>query len=676
MERSEFTPALVAEFRSFAATSRAPRIRPFEQWLGEELVIPEGRYKGSRFRFDTLPWTRLWAREIDSGRWRRFVALGCVQGGKTLVCFVAPLAWHLFEHCEPVGIGLPDLKMGGLKWEKEIEPVIEAHPVWRELRPTRGRGSEGGEFNYLEFQNGASLEILIGGGGDANRSGTTLRVVVVTEADRADEASETSREAAPIHQMEARTLSFEADARFYAECTVTSPQGFVWQEYNASTASRIMCPHSCGDYVCPGREHLVGWQDAESALQAGRLATFVCPSCACVISEEERRTMNERAVLVHKGQEIDRDGVVHGEPFETFTLGFRWNAFNNLLWSTAFIGEKEWEAAHSEDEQNLEQRQKQWFWVQPWTPELFDETPLALEDVLGRHDHFTRGQVPPGTVHLTAGVDLRKTQLHYVVVAWINVDGQWRAHVVEYGSLPVDHRRHGTRKALRVALEAMREIMERGFADGTGQRHVPGWVLVDGNWLPEPVRSFVRQSKQLGLGRYMIAFGRGQSQPRGKGSYSLPTKITTGTPWIGEQCHVAWHQRHLLHAMFHNADHWKGWTREGLAAPADQPGAITIFQAVTEQELLEARKFAKQTTAERAVQKVVVGRGIVVVWENASRTPNHYGDGLALAAIAGNLCGVIVAEGAAPTAVARPAAEPTPATYAGDSEPYLITDRE
>ena len=82
-----------------------------------------------------------------------------------------------------------------------------------------------------------------------------------------DTAGEASRETDPVSQLEARTDAYDAFGRPFIcmECSVSIEEGRIWQEYINGTQSRIACPcPHCGEYVTPEREHLRGWQEAES----------------------------------------------------------------------------------------------------------------------------------------------------------------------------------------------------------------------------------------------------------------------------------------------------------------------------------------------------------------------------------------------------------------------------
>ena len=169
----------------FLSQARPHRLRSMRSFAEEEIVIPAGPFAGRRFRCDRQPYTGLWFDEVDSGRWSRHVATGPTQSGKSLSCFVIPILYHLFELGETVICGLPDMDMAGDKWREDLLPAIE-RSRYRNLLPRSGGGSRGGRVESLQFNNGATLKFMSGGGGDKSRAGFTARVVVVTETDGMD----------------------------------------------------------------------------------------------------------------------------------------------------------------------------------------------------------------------------------------------------------------------------------------------------------------------------------------------------------------------------------------------------------------------------------------------------------------------------------------------------------
>jgi phage terminase large subunit GpA-like protein len=187
---------------------------------------------------------------------------------------------------------------------------------------------------------------MSGGGGDKSRAGYTSRVVAITETDGMDQPGATSRESDKITQLEARTRAYGPRKRIYMECTVSTERGRTWQEYLHGTRSRIMlhCP-ACRAWVAPEREHLVGWQEADSQVAARTGGAFACPACGECWTHDQRCEANRNARLVHGEQALAADGAVQGDPPATDTLGFRWSAAHNLFLPSGEIAADEWRGA-------------------------------------------------------------------------------------------------------------------------------------------------------------------------------------------------------------------------------------------------------------------------------------------------------------------------------------------
>ncbi len=630
------------------ARCRAPRVRTHCEWAEDEIVLPEGPYYGTKLRLDRQPFTRLLLAELDSGRWTRSAVVGCVQGGKSLIGFVEPTLYHLFECRETVICGLPTMDIAGDKFREELLPVIE-RSRYRNLLPARGPASRGGtgHLEFVKFAHGPTLKFMTAGGGDAKRSSFTARVVVITEADKMDTAGETSREADPVSQLEARMLAYAAALRrFYMECTVSIATGRIWREYTAGTASRIACPcPHCRQYITPEREHLVGWQAATSELEARRLATFVCPDCAVIITPEERVEMNRRAVLVHRGQEIDSAGKITGPLPETDTLGFRWNAFNNLFWQPGEIGAKEWAAREAADDEGPEKELCQFYWAWPYTPPDVQVSSLTPAIVQKRTDRkLPRGLLPADTIALTAGLDLGKFLVHYVITAWRSGG---RAHIADYGVLEIDADRLGVQRATMIALKEFAELAASGWQREGGEPLMPQQVWIDSGWFEsvETVYQFCREQGE----RYRPSKGYGATQQKDR-YYKAPTAKTQTIRHIGEGFHLAKLRKARIVLCHVNADFWKSWVHERLSTPAGEAGSMGLFHAPP----AEHTKFAHHLTAERPVVEFLPGRGEVLVWKRHRRA-NHWLDALCLAAAAGHMAGFrIMAEAArAPRAEAE-----------------------
>lgn len=589
----------------------------------DEIVIPDGPFKGRKFRSDRQPYAGLWFDQISSGRWSRMVATGPVQSGKTLTAFVIPTMYHLFEIGETVIVGLPSMDMAADKWEKDFLPAIEASR-FREFIPPTGAGSRGGKFTSMTFANGATLRFMSGGGGDKKRAGYTARVVVITETDGMDEAGEVSREADKITQLEARTESYGDQARIYMECTVSIEKGRTWQEYTHGTKSRIVVRcRACDAWVTPEREHLVGWQDVETKIGAKAAARFCCPACGVVWSDEDRRVANEGALLVHRGQEVTPDGQIVGAAPETDTLGFRWSAFNNLFQRAGDFGAKEWSAAKAADPDNAEKGLRQFTWCLPVEPEVKDSVPLDQDAICRRIvPGVGKGMLPPRCERITVGVDLGKFVGHYVVLAWIPGGS---SVVIDYGAFDIPSHNMVEEKAIPAALREFRTtICEVGWQ---GQK--PHAVGVDSNYQTAVVYAACRESSGL----FIPTRGHGIKQ-YGTTPYVRPKKRGGEIRFIGDEYHVARRHADKVDLLHINADHWKTRVHERFSCPENEAGALRLFDSAPSGHLT----YARHVTAEKRVEEWEPGVGTVVRWEKI-RKQNHFLDATELAVVVGDYHG-------------------------------------
>jgi len=620
------------ELTWFDHHARAPRLRGIREFVEQELVLPEGPYRDLLFRCDRQPISRLWFNAIDSGQFRRFACLFCVQGGKSVYGFVAPAMWHLFEWRENVIIAAPTLQLAAAKWRLEILPAIRASR-YADLLPSTGRGSKGGVANEIELRNGCWVIFLGAGGGDEQRSSYTSRVVVATEVDKMDVAGEVSRETDPISQLEARTYSYPEDQRrLYLECTVSIEEGRIWQEWLNGTKSRVAVEcYGCHEWITPEREHLAGWQDATTNRQAREEACWACPSCGVVIDEEQRHAMNAEAILLHDGQSADADRTIHGDPPDTDTLAFRGNAFNNVLsWSTAEIAASEWQAKRARDEESAEKRQLQFRWTKPYVPPNFDIVPLDHKAVAERKAGWPQGVLPADTRYLTLGVDPGKWHTWWLALAFRS-NGQ--LHVPDYGVIDTHSDDMPEKKAILLALRELRDRIDQGWqVDGQGQPRLPDRVLIDSGHLPESVFAFASESGTWPNNRYLPSLGRGASQME-KRRYTSPQAKTTTVRTIGDHWHVARVPKYRAWQITADADHWKVQLQGALALAPEKPGALSLFTAPG----LRHNKLSRHLTSEKLVREFVPGKGEMQTWKKSGA--NHWLDCAYEAMVAGSLCG-------------------------------------
>lgn len=640
--------ALREEVQWWRQHATTPKRRTRLEFAKQVIVLPEGPHEGSRWREKYQPFAGHMLRLMDGLPFRRYAITGCVQSGKTLNAIVIPCLWHLFERKETVVYGLPSMDMAKDKWREELLPVIEASPALRQHLPEGGAGSRGGTPTAIKFRTGVTLKFMSAHGRDDKRSAFTAPVIVKTEVDRYDEAGESSRETDPAAQMDQRAGAFGEQAFIYEECTMTTENGRINQRFLAGTQTELYaeCPE-CHQYVLPLREHLVGYEEAKTVSDAQVNSVFCCGKCGIEWTDEQRNTMLDHLTPVHRGElpMIGDDGsILYGDLPPVDGFSFRWNAFHNRFWSVQEIARREWISLYEQNPIDGDKESRQFRWSMPSEPDEFDVTPLTYEGLIGRNQALGRGLLPGGTQWISAGVDVRQTALHYVIIAW---QASGIGHIVDLGIMDVDSESLGVRPAVLLALRELREKRwPSACRTSEGEYKTPQWTVVDGGWKTEVIRAFVRESGNTNpspTGRWIMSFGRGQSEPPGKGSYQHPSALSDRIQHIGEDYYIKYDKGHDQPAIFANSDEWKTFVREGLAMPSDQSGALTIWEAVTADEKKLQRTYWREVLAERSLRKDVPRRGSVMIWVNDSRRQNHLGDATYGACVGGHLCGVRVA---------------------------------
>ena len=614
---------------------KTPALRPVSQWVEDKIILPGGPFEGERYSHSRHPASRLWFDAIDSGRWNRNAATGPTQNGKTLMFYVLPILYHLFEIQETVGIGIPTMDMANDKWEQDFLPAIEATPKLASLLPSRGEGSRGGQVKRsITFQNGVSLRFFTFGGSDKSVSGYTARVIAITETDGADELNSTSRETDRIKQIEARTRAFgRTGKRVYLECTASIESGRIWQEITNGTDSRIIRPcQYCELWVTPEREHLTGWQDAKSSEEAADKAYFICPLCEHEWDEQDRINGWSDVKLLHSGQEITPKGRVVGKVKKTQTLGFRWSAIDNPFTTIADLGAEEWDAKNSANRENAEREMRQFVWAIPAESDELDLDQLDFEELQNRTGKYKRGIVPENALGVVVGVDTNKAYLH------------WQAHavlpnetlVIEHGVQHTECKDIGMLKGLVKAALNLKSYFDSGYNQGS-KKVVPSIVIIDSGFAghTNAIYSFCDLANQhLGKAVYRPSKGYGIDQPR-MTVYRVAN--SKDVKYAGNQYHIQKVRRakkligvELIHI---DSDFWKTQLHDGLSIGQGNDGAVVLYEPSDPHEHDE---YIGHIMAERKKEIFVPGRGIAVKWFPVAKH-NHQLDAGYEALVAGDI---------------------------------------
>ena len=638
--------AAVAPVQSMFRSMRPRKVRTMRAFAEADVVLPNGPMRGMRFSCEFCPWTGLLfdLYERLPGLRRRFVA-GPVQDGKTLIGFVLPIMYHLFEVREDVIVGVPDSNLAQGVWAEKIEPVIMASR-FASLMPAKGAGSRGGKVTMIRFRHGPVLRFMGAGGRDEQRSSHTARVLCMTEVDKYDTAGQASRETSPVKQMEARTAAFGDRALIYGECTMSTEDGMVYQEVvELGTDHRVMLPcRHCGVYQYPERDALVGWREADSAPSAKRETRYSCTGCGAAWDEQDRQWSMRSAAIAARGQDVTLEGEVVGELPDTDTIGFRWNAMASALKTMGGIGKAEWAAQRSESEED-EKYVTQFLWALPWRPDRIDLSGLGRDQVARKVGSHGRGERPRDTQAVTGFIDVGLYRCWWVIWSW---RGDATGYCYDYGGAEVWHSGKTRRHAI---LDTLRQIRDEQMTPAN-----PRLVLVDSGYESEAVYKFCKESG----GQYLPAKGQGTGWKQKRWN---PPKESKGRDWYVSP------QPDGSPLFVMHADHWKRKVHEGFLAAPGERGSLSLYAAAPTQH----GDFGRHITAERQQEEFVAGKGTVLTWVR-DRKANHWLDCTYGAMAAADSLGIRVVEGEK-RKKAAPKREPRDTFRTPDGRPFFVHRR-
>lgn len=649
---------------------RPRRIRTLREFMESEIRIPDGPDKGLRFTCVRQPYTALWfdahaqAMAGESGL-NTFIGVGPTQSGKTLSMFIGPAMFHLFEIRESIACLVPDENMVNDKWQEDFLPAIRASRFADQL-PTSGQGARGGRVSdAVRFKNGTTLKFLTAGGDDKSVAGFTTRVLFVTELNKFNQRSTTSSEGNRFAQAAGRLRAYGDRAMIYAECTVDTEAGLVWTEYRNGTSSRIAMPCGyCGDYVTLGRENLTGWEDAKNAVEATRLAHWNCPACGTVWDKGDREKFAQGSVLIHNGQEVRRVAEagpvpltpgallpgyeLTGEQPETFTLGFRWSAVDNMFTDAGRVGMEEWKRVHATaDEESAERELRQFVWALPIEDTTQSTLSISAQAVRRRQGRDERGVIPEGW-DIAAFMDLGQRLCHWAVVA-----GRERYQVVDVGYIEVPSGDMPVEQALGIAMWQFYDRCGQGW----GGRQ-PGTMFIDSGKWTTAVYDFVRQASAQGARGLFATKGHGMSQDQSR-VYAMPDALSAKLPYIGDRYHIRLQEAHGIYLVHMDSDAWKSRVHSALAAPLGEEGSLVLWK--DDPRAADLWSLSKHLTAEVGVTEFDPKRGNVQRWERKNAN-NHFLD-----CVYGALVGLDYQQ-----VVAEAAQRPAAAASSGQGKPGVF----
>lgn len=289
------------------------------------------------------------------------------------------------------------------------------------------------------------------------------------------------------------------------------------------------CPH-CGEYFQPAMENMVGYRDIADPVEASESAHLCCPHCSGKITADQKRELNNRGIWLVEGQQIDRKGVITGEPRRSRIASFwmegpaaAYQTWAQLVYKL-LTAEQEYERTGSEETLKAIINTD---WGLPYLPRRSQEQRQG-DVLMARAEPLGKRLVPAGVRFLVATVDVQGGSKRRFVVQITGYGAKGERWVVDRFELCHSLRTDDHGESQRINPAAFIEDWELLRADVLDKTyrlasdpHITMGILamaVDSggeDGVTDNAYRFWRQCRRDGLGKRVFLF-KGDSLSRGK----------------------------------------------------------------------------------------------------------------------------------------------------------------
>lgn len=359
------------------------------------------------------------------------------------------------------------------RWSKmKLSPMLKGTTALINLFPQKSRdGSD--SVLYKERVDGRGAIQISGANSPASLSQVSMPRQVQDDLSK----WEMNSAGDPEKQADSRSRAFEFGKLLKISTPLISPGCRISRSYAEGTQERpyIPCPH-CDEH------QVLEWANMLATIEADpEDPHFTCIVCGCEIREHELRAMKTRL-------EWRADNPKAMRVHRSFWI---WSAYS-VLQSWLRIAQ-EWLDAKGD----------------PAKERVFfnDTLGLAYESLGEAPDweklrdrasesHYVHGQVPPGALLLTLGVDCQIDRVEWQLVGWGREARRW---IVEYGVFPG----HISDAKCQTALD---ELLKQTWTNTSAHRLAADMLAIDGNAWTEDVWNWIRKHPQS---RVMMVRGLG-----------------------------------------------------------------------------------------------------------------------------------------------------------------------
>jgi len=352
MDEYDDVPDVTGDIEEVAANARAMIAPPADvssyRTVAGEIKFPDGPKVGQTYDPDLDPVHAAIIQVLEANEFTRYVLVGAVQTGKSLILLLMMLR-VVCGLKQSLVYSQPTMPKIAEAWTGKMLPIINSS-TYNTWLPAKGSGSKGGQtvpfvlFRDPKSNSRAGMFYFIPGGGksEAAQAGTTAPWIFNDEVD-------SYRTRHRIELIAKRADSFGRHARRIYTSTVKSDDAsIILGMYDESTRSRLYfkCPH-CNKWEPLEWENVV--YDNTDEITAMQSVRYVCPKCFVRWTENDRALAHQHWRVVHFGQRVNEKGEVVGDVPRVMTFGLIWSGLDSTIRAMSIMASEHYRATKALD---------------------------------------------------------------------------------------------------------------------------------------------------------------------------------------------------------------------------------------------------------------------------------------------------------------------------------------
>lgn len=396
---------------------RPPERITVSEWADRHRALsPVHSSRPGRWETSFTPYLREIMDSVSDPDVERITILSSTQVGKT-ECLLNALGYIIDQDPGPTLLVMPREDDVVSTASRRIRPMIEDSE-----KLTSHMTGWISDWKQKELGFDRMILYFAGANSPADLASRPIRYLLLDEIDKFPPFS--GREADPVSLATERTRTFW-DRKVIAASTPTTRNGYIWKDWEQSDQRRffVPCPF-CGKFqVLEFNEDRLRWPESERdpvRIRKERLARYHCAGCEREIPDDtdHKRRMLAGGVWCPEGASIGADGTVKDAKGKDHR-GYHINALYSPWLSWSEVAAKFLES--KDDVGRLLN------FVNSWLGHVWEDQAEATapEKVAALALDYDAKTIPEGAVLLTAGVDVQKEMLYYVVRGWGYREESW-----------------------------------------------------------------------------------------------------------------------------------------------------------------------------------------------------------------------------------------------------------